>query len=178
MSWAFDQPTDRLSRRVVAGVALGSNIGPCLDNLQKAVEFLRSLHEGIPDDFLVSSWIETSPVGCAPGTPNFLNGAAQLETSLPPITLLHQLQSFEAHLGRPARRPKNSPRPIDLDLLYHGDSTSSGEPLTLPHPRILERDFVLAPLAEIVPNLILPGTDKSVAQHLANLRSQSGSGPT
>ncbi|MCB1230251.1 MAG: 2-amino-4-hydroxy-6-hydroxymethyldihydropteridine diphosphokinase [Verrucomicrobiae bacterium] len=132
-----------------AGIALGSNVGNRLDHLRQARERLRPLHEGAAEDFLISPIFETEPVGCAPGTAAFLNAVVELETDRPPLDLLNATQTIEHALGRPDLRPKNSPRSIDIDLLYIGDHRVNTDRLILPHPRLLERRFVLEPLAVI-----------------------------
>lgn len=150
------------------GIALGSNLGDRADLLRAGRGFLLTLHdEAAPP--LVSGLYETAPVGCPPGSLPFLNAVVEIGTSYPPRALLNRLADFEQSLGRPARRPKNSPRPLDLDILYADDLQVSSDSLTLPHPRIAERRFVLRPLADIRATLILPGDALTIAQHLAEL---------
>lgn len=143
-----------------AGIAMGSNIEPCLERLQAAREFLTTLHEGGP--FLMSSIYITEPVDCAPGTPAFRNAVAEISTSLEPRELMQLLQAYEVSQGRPPDHGRNTPRTIDLDLLYLGDLTSSDPEILLPHPRATERAFVIVPLAEIRPGLVLPGQSETV----------------
>ncbi len=138
-----------------AGIAMGSNIEPCWDRLQAAGEFLRNLNEEGP--FLMSSIYKTEPVDCDPGTPAFLNAVAEISTSLRPRELLDRLQDFEISQGRPSEHGKNTPRTIDLDILYVGELISSDPDLILPHPRASERAFVMVPLAEICPARKFPG---------------------
>lgn len=150
-----------------AGIALGSNIEPRVSHLQAAVAGLRQLHSGREADFLISCVYETEPEGCPPGTAPFLNAAAELTTVLSPEALLAELQKLEARGGRPSQHPPNSPRTIDLDLLYLGEEVRHSKELELPHPRLTARAFVLVPLSEIAPDRVLPGQTSCLAQ-LAN----------
>ncbi len=151
---------------VQAGIALGSNLGNSRKIFEQAIQQLNKIHNGLPDAFLVSSFYETIPVNCPPNSPNFLNAVIQLETSLSSYDLINFLQKIEAESGRPLPRIQNAPRTLDLDLLYHGTSTLATERLTLPHPRILEREFVLKPLSEIAPFFTLPGWRKNAKEYL------------
>jgi 2-amino-4-hydroxy-6-hydroxymethyldihydropteridine diphosphokinase len=108
-------------------------------------------------------------VDCPPGSPPFFNAAAEIEWNQDIILLLEKLQKFELDHGRPVIRPLNAPRPIDLDILYHGNHVYNEPRLTLPHPRMLTRRFVLQPLAEIRPDLLLPGQSRTIAQLLHDL---------
>lgn len=153
-----------------AGIALGSNIEPRLPNLQAAHRGLLQLHRG-PEPVLCSKVYETSPVLCPEGSPPFLNAVLELTTDLAPRKLLGELQALEAVLGRPPHREQNSPRTIDLDLIYCGDMTLSDPDLILPHPRLAERRFVLQPLADIRPKLILPNFTKNVEELLNRCNS-------
>jgi len=151
-----------------AGIALGSNLGDRAGHLTAARLFLFSLHES-SEPPLCSALYETEPVDCAPGTDAFLNAVVEIETALEPAALLARLRAFEEQHGRAADRAKNSPRVIDLDLLYCGESKSESFELTLPHPRMTTRRFVLQPLADIRPDLVLPGEARTVAELLADL---------
>lgn len=97
--------------------------------------------------------------------------AIELECALSPADLLIQLREIESSLGRPTERRRNTPRTIDLDILYAGEQVLNGAELTLPHPRLTQRRFVLQPLADIHPKLILPGQDKDIATLLGELDS-------
>jgi 2-amino-4-hydroxy-6-hydroxymethyldihydropteridine diphosphokinase len=156
-----------------AGVALGSNIGERLANLRKARKAISSLSSVLPP--VHSSGIyETDPVGCETGAAKFLNAAIEFGYSGEPQELLRELAAIEKTLGRPAAHARNFSRTIDLDLLYFGDEVIAGDDLELPHPRILEREFVLRPLADIRPDLILPGQSEPVAALLSRLGSTAG----
>lgn len=144
---------------MIIGIALGSNLGDSLAELKRASDFLKFLS---PTFFLASSFYSCSPVDCKEDTPSFLNGVAEIEFSDGLIYLLEKLQTYEAERGRLAVRERNSPRPIDLDILYADELEMQTARLSLPHPRISERLFVLEPLAEIRPELLLPGLNKSV----------------
>jgi 2-amino-4-hydroxy-6-hydroxymethyldihydropteridine diphosphokinase len=151
---------------MLVGIALGSNLGDRRAELAAGLGFLRTLARG---GVRASSILETAPVDCPPGSPSFLNQVAEIETDLPPRELLRRCQEFERSRGRPDVREINAPRPLDLDLLYYGDLTLDEPGLVVPHPRLTQRRFVLEPLAELHPDLILPGQTKTVAQLLAAL---------
>ena len=136
-----------------AFVALGSNLQK---PRQQVVQALKALAQ-LPDTRLIaySSLYRTAPVGYD-NQPDFINAAAALETGLPPLRLLHELLALENTHGRQRPFP-NAPRILDLDLLLYDDMVMNTAELTLPHPRMHERGFVLLPLAEIAPDLVIPG---------------------
>jgi 2-amino-4-hydroxy-6-hydroxymethyldihydropteridine diphosphokinase len=115
---------------------------------------------------LVSKWHETEPVDCPAGSGRFLNGVVEIAWRGTAEELFEGLTEIETSMGRPKERPRNAPRRIDLDLLYLGDLAIDVPGLIIPHPRIAERAFVLCPLAEIRPELVLPGCSASVAKLL------------
>lgn len=154
-----------------AGIALGSNIEPRLLHLQAARRRIFELHDS-PGPISSSKVYETSPVDCPHGSGAFLNAVLEITTHLSPLELLKRLQSIELDLGRPAEHGHNTPRPIDLDILYCDDLTLAEPELILPHPRLVERRFVLQPLADIQPDLVLPHASKTVAELLNSLDSQ------
>src|SRR5436190_15289998 len=127
-------------------IGLGSNLGDRAGNLLQAIELL-SRSPGIAVT-RTSSLIETSPVGGPPDQANYFNAAAVLETELPPRELLAALLAVEQKLGRVRREP-NGPRTIDLDLLLYDQAVLETPDLPLPHPRLHQRRFALAPAAEI-----------------------------
>lgn len=143
------------------GVALGSNLGNRRQFLAEARRRILALHEG-PGPFLCSRIYETEPLDCPPGSPAFWNAAIELSISLAPLEILDELQAIEVALGRPARHEFHGPRTIDLDLLFCDAISISCERLTLPHPRIAERPFVLDPLCDICPERKLPGMEKNL----------------
>ena len=153
------------------GIALGSNIEPRFAFLQAARRQLDGLHAG-SEPVLCSKVYETSPVRCPPGSPFFLNAVLELFVREKPQEVFERLQSIEQTLGRRPSAVRNSPRVIDLDLLYCGDIVLSTPRLSLPHPRIAERLFVLRPLADIRPELILPTFSRSVQELLQELSTQ------
>lgn len=138
-----------------AYVGLGANLGDREQNLSSALRALGSL-PGV-QVVAVSSFRETEPVGYA-DQPRFLNAAAALETSLTPRELLDSLLAVERSLGRTRTGPRYGPRTIDLDLLLYGDETVDEPGLSVPHPRLAERAFVLEPLAELDSSLVVPGS--------------------
>ncbi|HMJ05614.1 MAG TPA: 2-amino-4-hydroxy-6-hydroxymethyldihydropteridine diphosphokinase [Chthoniobacterales bacterium] len=151
-----------------AGVALGSNLGDRLAQLQSAREQLFSL-PGAEPAFLVSAVYETEPVDCEENATNFLNAVVEIGYGGEAETLLSELRQIEATLGRPVRHARNASRTIDLDLLYFGEVTRTSAELQLPHPRLHERRFVLEPLHDIRPDLILPGQHETVTALLQEL---------
>lgn len=143
-------------------VALGSNLGERLANLRNARKDIAALSGALPP--MRSSGIyETEPVGCEKGAAKFLNAAIEFGYEGEALGLMHKLAAIEKLLGRPSAHPKNVSRPIDLDLLYLGELEIDIPDLQLPHPRIGEREFVLRPLADIRPDLILPKQSEPVS---------------
>jgi 2-amino-4-hydroxy-6-hydroxymethyldihydropteridine diphosphokinase len=157
-----------VSAAVRAFVALGSNLGDSPRILRAAMQQL----EAISTQPLVSSSLwQTSPVDCPPGSPPFVNAVvalaiAQRET---PESLLAKLQAIEREFGRRPKQVLNEPRPLDLDLIVFGRETRNTPELTLPHPRAHLRRFVLQPLNEIAPELVLPGETREIGALLEML---------
>lgn len=137
-----------------AYIGIGANLGNRGETIARALELL-GRRPGV-EVLEVSTLRETDPVGYA-DQPRFLNGAAAVETDLDPRTLLHELLAVERELGRTRAGPRFGPRTIDLDLLVYGDREVSEPGLTVPHPRLAERPFALEPLAELDPDLEIPG---------------------
>ncbi len=135
-------------------VGLGANLGDRLATLERAVELLGD-RPGV-DVLRVSTFRETDPVGFL-DQPRFLNGAAQIETSLAPRALLDELLAVEQELGRTRDGPRFGPRLVDLDLLLLEGVRIDEPGLTVPHPRLHERVFALTPLVELDPTLVVPG---------------------
>jgi 2-amino-4-hydroxy-6-hydroxymethyldihydropteridine diphosphokinase len=138
-----------------AGVALGSNLGERLANLRNARKDIGALRDALPP-MRSSAIYETEPVGCEKGAAKFFNAAIEFGYAGAPEDLLRELAAIEKLLGRPAAHARNVSRSIDLDLLYFGDVVIETAELQLPHPRIIGREFVLRPLADIRPDLVLP----------------------
>jgi 3-methyl-2-oxobutanoate hydroxymethyltransferase len=152
---------------MIYGIALGSNLGDRTDNLRRA---LNLIYESVPGAVIRAACIyETLPVECAPGTQAFLNTAIELEADIQPHDLHTKLKSIESQLGRPTLHERNSPRTIDLDILHAGPLTIEDETLTVPHPRLHQRRFVLQPMADLNPSLQLPNQAKTIAELLAAL---------
>ena len=144
-------------------LALGSNLGDREGNIARA---LQMLGPGVHVE-AVSPLYETEPVG-GPPQPRYLNGACRVKTDLEPHPLLDYIKEIEAHLGRrPAVRW--GPRPIDIDILLYGNREVSDSDLTIPHPRMLERTFVLRPLVDLDPDLIHPITGERLADVLTKI---------
>jgi len=152
----------------LAFVALGSNLGDSPSIIRQAFERLQALTD---EPLLKSSFWETAPVDCPPGSPPFVNAMAGLtpRAGETPETLLDKLQALEKESGRRPKKVLNEPRPLDLDLIAFGNMTRNTPRLVLPHPRAHERRFVLEPLSEIAPDFILPGQTSTVRELLREL---------
>ena len=144
----------------MSAIALGSNLGNSLETLESAVATIAST-SGI----LVkgrSHWYQTKAISPSP-QPDYLNGCVILQTTHSPIVLLNTLLEIEQQFGR-VRRERNDPRTLDLDLLLFDDIVLNEPELQIPHPRMVERAFVLVPLAEIAPDWIEPISGKAIAE--------------
>ena len=149
-------------------IGLGSNLGDRRRALDQAVERLtRQPHVRLTAR---SRWYETAPVGGPPGQGPFLNGVAVLETSLEPEALFAVLGGIEADLGR-RRAERWGPRPLDLDLLLYGELVLESPSLTIPHPRMAWRRFVLEPAAEVAADMVHPTTGWTIARLLDHLNT-------
>ena len=149
-------------------MALGSNLG---DSRQVILDAMARLQNFSEQPILKSSLWQTLPVDCPPGSPKFVNAVVGLEPHQgeTPESLLKKLQGLEKEFGRSRGNILNEPRSLDLDLIAFGAETRISADLLLPHPRAQVRRFVLQPLSEIAPELILPGQEKTVSQLLAGL---------
>ena len=154
-----------------AFISLGSNLGDSRRLLSQAAEQLQSLSMAPLEK---SSLWSSAPIGCPPGSPPFLNAVAAIvpPNSMEPEGLLEQLQALEREFGRAPKIVLNEPRPLDLDLIVFRDQIRRTGTLTLPHPRAHHRLFVLGPLSELAPELILPGQTEPVREQIVKLPSQ------
>ena len=134
-------------------LGLGSNVADPAAHLRAALQLLKA--EGVEIDAVSSTYV-TEPVGEVLDQPDFLNAAVRIRTELGPEELLNACKRVEAARGRSFDAPRHSPRPLDVDLLLLGDLELSTERLTLPHPEVTSRRFVLVPLLELDPELTLP----------------------
>lgn len=160
-----------MNAAVRAFVGVGANLGDAVSTVRAALQAL----DALPDTLRVasSSLYRSAPVEAA--GPDFINAVAELQTTLPPLELLHRLQAIEHAFGR-VRSVRNAPRTLDLDLLSCGDLVLHSDELTLPHPRAHLRAFVLLPLAEIDPMLSLaargpigPWIERAAGQAIARI---------
>jgi 2-amino-4-hydroxy-6-hydroxymethyldihydropteridine diphosphokinase len=152
---------------VPVGIALGSNLGDRKAEIEAGFAFLR----GLSADGAIrrSTVLETAPVDCPPGSAPFLNAVAEIQVdsaALSPFALHAQLKRFELERGRSREHARNAPRPLDLDLIYFGEFAVESPELTIPHPRAAQRRFVLEPLAQLRPDLRLPGQGRTVRELL------------
>lgn len=148
-------------------IGLGANLGDARGALQAAFDALAAL----PGSELLrrSAIYRSAPIDSS--GPDYLNAVAELRTALEPLALLHHLQAIELSHGR--ERPyRNAPRTLDLDLLLHGQALTDSPELTLPHPRAHQRAFVLQPLADLAPDLLIPGRGRA-SELLAAVADQS-----
>lgn len=154
-----------------AFIGIGSNLGDRAAHYREAIRRLAA----VPGTRVIrqSSIYETEPVGDVKGP--FLNGVVEVETEMPADALMRRLLAIERAMGRPPRKPsarrKYQPRVIDLDLLFFNKEVVETRSLVLPHPRLHERRFVLAPMAELAPALIHPTLNASISDLLAGLKS-------
>lgn len=152
----------------LAYVALGSNLGDSREILERA---MRRLEQLSGERILRSSLWRSTPVDCPPGSGDFVNAVVGLRVDGTPETLLGKLKELEREFGRTPKKVMNEARPLDLDLIAFGGEVRRTAELTLPHPRAHLRRFVLEPLAEIAPELVLPEQTKTVRELLSNLRT-------
>jgi 2-amino-4-hydroxy-6-hydroxymethyldihydropteridine diphosphokinase len=151
-----------------AYIGLGANLGDRIATLRSAVQRLATLGHVTG----ISSLYETEPVGYLE-QPRFLNAVVVLVSELAPIDLLHALLGIERELGRTRSFP-NAPRTLDLDLLLVDDVTLETTDMTLPHPRLHERAFVLVPLAELAPETVHPKSGQTIREMLRELPNRGG----
>jgi 2-amino-4-hydroxy-6-hydroxymethyldihydropteridine diphosphokinase len=149
-------------------VALGSNLGDSRKIVSDALGRLQNFSDA---PIVKSSLWQTSPVDCPPDSPRFVNAVAGLvpRADETPESLLRKLRGLETEFGRKPKTILNEPRSLDLDLIAFGSEVRHSPELILPHPRVYLRRFVIQPLSEIVPDYVLPGQGRTVAELLAGL---------
>ncbi len=152
------------------GLSLGSNLGDRLANLREARKLLRRLTP-VGVHYEQAPVYQSDPFECPPGSPDFYNTVIELDYVGDPYRLHQDTQGIEYHLGRETVRERNAPRVIDIDILYFDQLVIDDPLLVIPHPRMTHRRFVLQPLAEIRPRLVLPGDRDSISEHLRRLDS-------
>jgi len=150
------------------GVALGSNLGDRLGNLRAARKAIVG-RAGVQPPVLSSAVYETDAIDCEPNAGKFLNAVLEFDYKGDPTDLWKKLMEIESALGRPRHHARNVSRKIDIDLLYFDATKIDKKELQLPHPRMHLRRFVLQPLADIRPDLVLPNQTKTVRELLAQL---------
>lgn len=151
-------------------IALGSNLGNRIAHLQAARDLLKNLR--VAGTFEQSPVYQTTPVLCPDESPDFLNCVVSFDYNGTPQQLHRQTQNIEFQLGRDRSGGLNAPRVIDVDILVFGDLLLDEESLQIPHPRMLQRRFVLEPLCDIAPQLQLPGDHLTLRDHAQALDSQ------
>lgn len=156
-------------KSITAFVGMGNNLGDRLAMLQRALNELNAV-EGVVVERLSSIYETEAHLRAGQASqPDHLNAAAQIRTRLSAEDLLHVLQHIEQAVGRDPSSRNWSPRLLDLDLLIYGRAVIESEDLTIPHPRMAERRFVLQPLADLVHNLVVPGADNATVSDLLGL---------
>lgn len=152
-------------------VGLGSNQG---ESNSIVLEAMQRLGEFAAGDVECSRLWRTSPVDCPPDSGDFINAAAAFSPvpTLTPEALLAELKQLEREYGRQRAIVRNAPRELDLDLLLFGDETRNSDDFILPHPRAVDRRFVLAPAAEVLPGALWPGTGRTISELLTALHSE------
>jgi 2-amino-4-hydroxy-6-hydroxymethyldihydropteridine diphosphokinase len=156
----FPNMTPIHNASAMAAIALGSNLGNPLAMVKGAIEVLA--HEATTELVSQSSWYKTIAIG--PAQPDYVNGCVVVKTWRSPQDLLHLLMTIEQQFGR-QRTEHWGPRTLDLDLLLYDNLVLETSELSLPHPHMTERAFVLVPLAELLPDWVHPVTGLTIAQH-------------
>jgi 2-amino-4-hydroxy-6-hydroxymethyldihydropteridine diphosphokinase len=157
-----------MAKRV--GLALGTNLGDRIANLRSARDLLRALTP-VGVHYEQAPVYQSEPVDCPPSSPDFFNTVIELDYVGEPLRLLEDIQAIEFHLGRKTSQERNSPRVIDIDILYFDNLVIDAGIMVIPHPELTHRRFVLQPLSEIRPHLILPGDRVTISEHLRRLDS-------
>lgn len=151
---------------VTVYLGLGSNVGKRRENLEKALGYIAQRMRVVAK----SSVYETEPLGNT-SQPRFLNMVCEVRTALTPESLLVLAKGIEKKMGRMPNHPKDSPRTMDIDILFYGDQVLSDPDLIIPHPRLSKRAFVLIPMNEIAPDFIDPSTGKTISALLREIQA-------
>ncbi len=154
---------------VRVGLSLGSNLGDRLATLERVCDYLSEIFGSLR----LSQVYETEPVDCPPGSPAYLNACVEVSTTMTAPAVLRCCQEIEKDLGRTRSGEYGEPRTCDIDVLYYGEMVSDAPELILPHPRAHLREFVLRPLCDIDPLLVLPGQHATVQELLAAFPPQN-----
>ena len=155
---------------VRVGFSLGTNLGDRLATLERVCDYLSDLFGALR----LSQVYETEPVGCPEGSPPYLNACVEVSTNMAPEAILRCCMEIEKDLGRTRSGEYGEPRTCDIDILYCGELICNRPELTLPHPRAHVREFVLRPLCDIDPLLVLPGQTLPVRDLLQSLPVSGG----
>lgn len=155
---------------VRVGFSLGANLGDRLATLERVCDYLSELFGSLR----LSQVYETEPEGCPAGSPSYLNACVEVSTTMAPQAILRCCQEIEKDLGRTRSGEYGEPRTCDIDILYYGETITNTPELVLPHPRAHLREFVLRPLCDIDPLLVLPGQQATVQELLLALPKTGG----
>lgn len=163
-----------MSKVISVTLSLGSNIGDRIFNINEAIKIISQKLLSNNDKMIVAPVYESLPVDCPEDSLNFLNTVINVSTNFKPQELIKITQGIELKMGRKPKNQRlvNAPRIIDIDILFYNSLVYNSENLTIPHPRLHERLFVLAPLNDIMPNYVVPNINKSVSSLYNSLKGK------